>query len=74
MVHGANANRSPKRRAGVALRYMPGSSVFERDLDPVAGRSGVPTAFATRPLWLLRGQDRTGRNDFDIGFDDGLQR
>ena len=74
MIHGANANHSPKRRAGVALRYMPGSSVFERDLDPVAGRSGVPTAFATRPLWLLRGQDRTGRNDFDIGFDDGLQR
>jgi len=73
MIHGANANRSPKRRAGVALRYMPGSSVFERQLDPVQGRSGVPTAFATRPLWLLRGQDRTGRNDFDIGFED-LQR
>jgi ectoine hydroxylase-related dioxygenase (phytanoyl-CoA dioxygenase family) len=70
MIHGANANRSPKRRAGVALRYMPGSSVFERDLDPVGGRSGVPTAFAKRPLWLLRGQDRTGRNDFDIGFED----
>ena len=70
MIHGANANRSPKRRAGVALRYMPGTSVFERQLDPVAGRSGVPVAFATRPLWLLRGRDRTGRNDFKIGFDD----
>ena len=55
------------RRTGVALRYMPGSSVFERHLDPVAGRSGVPTAFAQRPLWLLRGQDRTGRNDFSVG-------
>ena len=69
MIHGANANRSPKRRAGVALRYMPGSSVFERNLDPVAGRSGVPVAFATRPLWLLRGTDRSGRNDFKVGFD-----
>ena len=69
MIHGANVNRSPKRRAGVALRYMPGSSVFERNLDPVAGRSGVPVAFATRPLWLLRGTDRSGRNDFKIGFD-----
>ena len=69
MIHGANANRSPKRRAGVALRYMPGSSVFERNIDPVAGRSGVPVAFATRPLWLLRGTDRSGRNDFKIGFD-----
>jgi ectoine hydroxylase-related dioxygenase (phytanoyl-CoA dioxygenase family) len=68
MIHGAQANRSAKRRTGVALRYMPGSSVFERSLDPVAGRSGVPTAFATRPLWLLRGRDRTGRNDFKLGF------
>jgi len=70
MIHGANANRSPKRRTGVALRYMPGTAVFDRQLDPVAGRSGVPVAFATRPLWLLRGHDRTGRNDFKVGFDD----
>ena len=69
MIHGANVNHSPKRRTGVALRYMPGSSVFERHLDPVAGRSGVPVAFATRPLWLLRGRDRTGRNDFKVGFE-----
>lgn len=73
MIHGANANRSTKRRAGVALRYMPGTSVFERNLDPVQGRSGVPVAFATRPLWLLRGRDRTGRNDFSIGFEDSLR-
>jgi ectoine hydroxylase-related dioxygenase (phytanoyl-CoA dioxygenase family) len=71
MIHGAQANRSSKRRAGVALRYMPGSSVFERHLDPVAGRSGVPVAFATRPLWLLRGCDRSGRNDFNLGFEQG---
>ena len=70
MIHGANANRSAKRRTGVALRYMPGTSVFERQLDPVQGRSGVPVSFATRPLWLLRGPDRTGRNDFQIGFED----
>jgi ectoine hydroxylase-related dioxygenase (phytanoyl-CoA dioxygenase family) len=68
MIHGAQANRSTQRRTGVALRYMPGSSVFERDLDPVQGRSGVPVAFATRPLWLLRGRDRTGRNDFNVGI------
>jgi len=69
MIHGAKANRSTQRRTGAALRYMPGSSVFERDLDPVQGRSGVPVAFATRPLWLLRGHDRTGRNDFNVGFE-----
>ena len=70
MIHGANANRSARRRTGVALRYMPGTSVFERNLDPVQGRSGVPVAFTTRPLWLLRGRDRTGRNDFKVGFEE----
>ena len=67
MIHGAAVNRSTKRRTGVALRYMPGTSVFERDLNPVDGKSGVTTAFATRPLWLLRGEDKTGRNDFKVG-------
>jgi ectoine hydroxylase-related dioxygenase (phytanoyl-CoA dioxygenase family) len=73
MIHGAQANRSTRRRAGVALRYMPGTSSFERHLNPADGRSGVPVAFATRPLWLLRGCDRTRRNDFEVGFDEGAR-
>lgn len=67
MIHGAAANRSAQRRTGVALRYMPATSVFERDLRPVDGKSGVPVNFAQRPLWLLRGVDRSGRNDFAVG-------
>lgn len=67
MIHGAKANRSGQRRTGVALRFMPGSSLFDRGLKPVHGKTGVPVSFATRPLWLLRGQDQTGLNDFEIG-------
>lgn len=67
MIHGAAANRSPWRRAGVALRYMPATSLFDRSLKPHDGKTGVPVQFATRPLWLVRGQDRTGKNDFEIG-------
>ena len=67
MIHGAAANTSVRRRAGIALRYMPGTSVFERNLKPADGKSGIPVAFATRPLWLVSGQDRTGRNDFEVG-------
>ena len=67
MIHGAAANRSGRRRTGVALRYMPSSSVFERALRPVDGNSGVAVNFAQRPLWLLRGVDRSGRNDFRTG-------
>ncbi len=67
MVHGAKANMSTKRRTGVALRYMPATSVFERDLRPVDGKSGVAVDFARRPLWLLKGVDPSGRNDFEVG-------
>jgi Phytanoyl-CoA dioxygenase (PhyH) len=67
MIHGACANTSPQRRTGVALRYMPASSVFERNLNPVEGKSGIPVDFARRPIWLVKGVDRTGRNDFTIG-------
>jgi len=67
MIHGAAANTSGQRRTGVALRYMPSTSVFERDLRPVDGQSGVPVNFAQRPIWLLRGVDRSGRNDFRVG-------
>ena len=67
MIHGAKANTSDRRRTGVALRYMPASSVFERDLRPADGQTGLAVDFARRPLWLLRGSDRSGRNDFEIG-------
>ena len=67
MIHGAKANTSGKRRTGAALRYMPSTSVFERDLRPVDGQTGVPVNFARRPLWLLKGVDRSGRNDFKVG-------
>ncbi len=67
MIHGAQANRSAKRRTGVALRYMPSTSLFDRSLRPVDGQSGVPVQFAQRPLWLLKGVDRHGGNDFVTG-------
>lgn len=71
MIHGAEANRSTQRRTGVALRYMPATSVFERDLRPVDGQSGVPVNFGQRPLWLVRGRDVSGRNDFTVGHPPG---
>jgi ectoine hydroxylase-related dioxygenase (phytanoyl-CoA dioxygenase family) len=67
MIHGANPNRSARRRTGVALRYMPSTSLFDRSLRPVDGQSGVPVNFAERPLWLVRGVDRHGGNDFQVG-------
>ena len=43
------------------------TSVFERDLRPADGKTGIAVDFANRPLWLVRGRDRSGRNDLEIG-------
>ena len=56
----ANADALQSRLAALAKE-------FERDLRPVDGQSGVPVDFARRPLWLLKGVDRSGRNDFSVG-------
>ena len=56
-------NRSGQRRTGVALRYMPTGSLFDRSLRPVHGQTGVPVDFAKRPLWLVKGRDLHGGND-----------
>ena len=67
MIHGAAANTSAQRRTGVALRYMPASSHFDRSLKPSDGQTGVPVDFARRPIWLVKGVDRCGLNDFEVG-------
>lgn len=67
LTHGSNPNQSSRRRAGLAIRYMPATSHFSRDVDPAATNAGYAVDFSTRPLWLLRGADRSGKNDFTIG-------
>jgi Phytanoyl-CoA dioxygenase (PhyH) len=60
LVHGSNPNRSAKRRAGLAVRYMPATSLFDRAYGNRTTPQGLTTGFATRPIWLARGQDRAG--------------
>jgi len=67
LVHGSNRNTSNRRRAGLAIRYMPGTSVFKRDLIEPGSASGYKIDFSQRPLWLLRGEDKTGKNNFEVG-------
>lgn len=68
MVHGSAPNRSSKRRAGVAIRYMPATSHFDRDMfEPRTLPNGLTVDFRNRPIWLLRGRDASGNNDFVIG-------
>ena len=67
MIHGAKANTSARRRTGVALRYLPTSSVFERESRPADGKTGLAVDFGNRALWLVSGTDVSGRNDLTIG-------
>jgi hypothetical protein len=66
MIHGSRPNRSARRRSGVAIRYMPGSSYWDRShVSPDA--SELVVDYSSRPLWLLRGRDTSGQNDFEAG-------
>lgn len=71
LVHGSNPNQSNRRRAGLAIRYMPGTSLFDRSAAETD--AGYTVDFSSRPLWLLRGVDRTCRNDFHVGHRDSRE-
>jgi ectoine hydroxylase-related dioxygenase (phytanoyl-CoA dioxygenase family) len=67
LVHGSEPNRSAKPRRGMTLRFMPTTSVFDRDLarrQLAEGRVGIDQS--ARTLFLMRGGDRSGRNDFRV--------
>jgi len=53
-IHGSTPNRSPQRRCGYTMRYMPASVVFE------------PGDWSSKHhIYLVRGEDRTGgRNEY----------
>ena len=72
LIHGSDANRSPKRRAAFVIRYMPASSLFVRMAGDEHNQAGVSFSMSKRPVWLLRGRDRAG-NDFNVGHGDDYQ-
>ncbi|MCX7275332.1 MAG: phytanoyl-CoA dioxygenase family protein [Burkholderiales bacterium] len=63
LIHGANPNNSGKRRAGMVFRYMPASSVFDRELAARQVQEMGVLDLSRRQLHLVRGVDRSGRND-----------
>ena len=66
LVHGSKANASPQSRRGMTLRYMPTSSVYDRRLaDEIFETTGTVN-HNDRTLYLMRGADRSGQNDFRI--------
>ena len=68
LIHGSLANSSGQRRAALILRYMPATSHYDRSLVRQR-RDDSPFNIFDQPLWLVRGTDRSGRNDFVRGHE-----
>jgi hypothetical protein len=64
-IHGSQPNKAGRPRAGYSCRYMPGTSVYRHDSVEVRNQPGY--GHESRALMLVRGQDRTGSNDFERG-------
>ena len=61
IVHGSAANRSARRRAGLALRYMPATSQVHRKMPNAAAD------WCDMPIELVRGRNLHDGTDFTLG-------
>ena len=70
MIHGSRANVSGRRRAAFVIRLMPGHCHYDHALGEKMAQPHQAHDYGRRPLYLVRGQDRTGINNFTIGHAD----
>lgn len=73
MIHGSAANTSGRRRAAFIMRYMPATSHYDRSLVKQR-RDNSPFNIFHQPLWLVRGADRSGKNDLAHGHQQWRER
>ncbi len=67
LTHGSQANRSEHSRRGMTLRYMPTTSVYDREFATRLHEDKGVVNQADRTLFLVRGIDRSGgKNDFRL--------
>jgi ectoine hydroxylase-related dioxygenase (phytanoyl-CoA dioxygenase family) len=66
LVHGSEPNTSPNPRRGMTLRFMPTTSVFDRALAREQRLAKNTIGHEDRTLFLMRGIDRSGKNDFQL--------
>ncbi|MGI9424324.1 MAG: phytanoyl-CoA dioxygenase family protein [Hyphomicrobiaceae bacterium] len=66
ILHGSEANTSNHSRRGMTLRFMPTTSVFDREKAHQMFETLGITDHSHRTLYLMRGRDQSGENDFRI--------
>lgn len=62
LVHGSEANRSPKPRSAFAIRYMPATTLYDRSVPDYVTNNGMVMHWADRPIYLVRGRNRHPEN------------
>ena len=73
LAHGSERNTSDKPRRGMTLRLMPTDSVYDRNVAAEMHRARGGNSLANHSLFLLRGTDRSGRNDFQVRAEAGVR-
>ena len=69
LMHGSKPNVTDKDRRGITMRMMPTTSLYDRNVaaeqDEVSGRKyGRKIKFSENPVFLMRGIDQCGKNEF----------
>lgn len=66
IAHGSGPNRSRHPRRGMTMRMMPTSSIYDRDLADRRQKERGGISMAHHSIFLMRGEDRSGQNDFRL--------
>ncbi|MDB4338497.1 phytanoyl-CoA dioxygenase family protein [Rubripirellula sp.] len=67
LYHGSEPNLSDYPRRGMTLRYMPTSSIYCHNDETRFEREGR-LDMSNRTIYLMRGNDQSGRNDFRMRY------
>ena len=66
IAHGSEENRSPHPRRGMTMRMMPTTSVYDRDHADRLHEERGGINMRHHSIFLLRGEDKSGENDFRL--------
>ncbi|MCH2201651.1 MAG: phytanoyl-CoA dioxygenase family protein [Fuerstiella sp.] len=67
LYHGSEPNESDRPRRGMTLRYMPTTSVYVHD-RPTRYVGEGRLSMSQRTVYLMRGIDQSGQNDFLVRY------
>ena len=64
IAHGSAPNRSDKPRRGMTMRFMPTTSLYDREVARDMHENRGRNDLSRHPVLLMRGTDRHGENEF----------